>query len=135
MLPENAYELIDAFEKNAPDYADRTYALITDRGEINGFADKKEAVLQAVYKILNTERYRYPVYSGDYGVELSDLYGLDADYVGVEAQRRITEALTADGRITGVSDFDFAARGDKIRFSFTVNTVYGDLTAQKEIIF
>lgn len=35
--------------------------------------DGMEAVKQAVYKILQTERYKYVIYDWNYGVELEDL--------------------------------------------------------------
>ena len=37
--------------------------------------DKREALRQAVYLILNVERYAYPIYSRNYGSELVDLIG------------------------------------------------------------
>ena len=46
-----------------------------ERTRIAGTCDGLEAVRQTVYKILNTERYAYIIYSWDYGVELQDLYG------------------------------------------------------------
>ena len=60
--------------------------------------------MQAVYLILNVERYAFPIYSRDYGSELSDLIGTPRDYAISEIKRRITEALTQDDRITSVDD-------------------------------
>ena len=41
--------------------------------------DERDAVLQAVYLILNVERYAFPIYSRNYGSELSDLIGKPKD--------------------------------------------------------
>ena len=64
--------------------------------------DGIEAVKQAVYKILNTERYTYPIYSWNYGIELVDLFGQPIPWVYPELERRITEALVWDDRINTV---------------------------------
>ena len=72
----------------------------------NGKTDELDAVQQAVYKILNTERYNYPIYSWDYGIELRDLFGQPIPWVYPELERRITEALTWDDRINSVTDFE-----------------------------
>ena len=37
--------------------------------------DKLDAMKQVIYKILNTERYRYYIYSWNYGIELEELFG------------------------------------------------------------
>ena len=87
--------------------------------------DEQDAVLQAVYLILNVERYAFPIYSRDYGSELSDLIGTPRDYAMSEIKRRITEALTQDDRITGVDDWSFETSGRGVRAKFTVNTIYG----------
>ena len=75
---------------------------------IKGKTDYIEAVKQAVYKALNTERYDYPIYSWNYGVELKDLFGMSRDYAISELPRRITEALITDDRIISVDDFQFS---------------------------
>ena len=33
---------------------------------INGYTDDLDAIVQAIYLILSTERYRFPIYSWDY---------------------------------------------------------------------
>jgi hypothetical protein len=56
------------------------------------------------------------------------LYGSpDSEYVCAELERRISDALLADARIVGVSDFDFTVRkspgaGTVVHAMFTVTT-------------
>ena len=50
------------------------HRMIFDDGRISGECDGVEAVKQAIYNILNTERYQYIIYSWNYGVELKDLF-------------------------------------------------------------
>ena len=54
---------------------------------------------QAIYKILNTERYQYVMYSWNYGIETLDLYGEPVSWGCPELESRIREALMTDDRI------------------------------------
>lgn len=110
-----------------------TYRLDIDQHRVRGMTDEQEAVLQAVYLILNVERYAFPIYSRNYGSELSDLIGQPKDYAMSEIKRRITEALLQDDRITGVEDWIFEAWRNRLTARFTVRTIYGDVSAQKEV--
>lgn len=96
-----------------------------DSTMFRGKTDELEAVQQAVYKILNTERYTYPIYSWNYGIELVDLFGQPIPWVYPELERRITEALVWDDRINSVTDFEFENVKNEVHASFTVNTVFG----------
>ena len=110
-----------------------THKLDIDRERVRGMTDGRDAVLQAVYLILNVERYAYPIYSRNYGSELSDLIGKPKDYAMSEIKRRITEALMQDDRITSLSDWDFETGRKSVRVSFIVHTIYGDVEATKEV--
>lgn len=109
------------------------HRMIFDDGRISGECDGVEAVKQAIYNILNTERYQYIIYSWNYGVELKDLFGMPVDYVAAEAERRITEALMQDDRITAVDNFEFEEGRKKLSITFTVHTKYGDVQGEKEV--
>ena len=54
-------------------YTNQTYKLSDDK--IEGFMDGLEALKQAVYKILATEQYEYPVYDFTYGIAWKELIG------------------------------------------------------------
>lgn len=87
----------------------RTYKLHFDtNNNVVGMTDGLDAIKQAVYKILQTERYQYIIYSWDYGIELSELFGELIPFVYAELERRITEALLHDDRILEVTDFKFS---------------------------
>lgn len=116
------------------EYYDKTYKVLLDKNRVSGYAYDLEAVIQAIYFILNTERYKHPIYSWDYGVELLDLIGKPITYVKSEFKRRIEEALIQDDRINGCSDFIFELIDkNKLHVIFTVNTIYGLLTSQMEV--
>ena len=109
----------------------RTYKLSGDK--IQGYVDGLEALKQAIYKVLNTERYEYPIYSFNYGIELESLIGKDRTYVQIELKRRIRECLLRDERIENVDNFRFQAEGDQIKCTFDVYSIYGGLTATQEV--
>lgn len=96
--------------------------------------DELEAIQQVVFKILNTQRYIFPIYSWNYGIELDDLYGKPVIYVCAELENRITEALTYDERITNVRDFTFDTSKKRIiSVTFIIDTIFGELQALKEV--
>lgn len=111
----------------------RTYKVDFANGRISGFVDESEAMQQAIYKILQTERFDYLIYSWNYGVELKALFGKSYPVVESEVKRVIKEALIADSRITDVVDFK-VTRVDKrtVAVSFTALTIFGDMNIETE---
>lgn len=106
----------------------KTYRMDLDTIEVHGFTDEQEAMRQAIFKILQTERYQYSkVYSDNYGVELWELIGQPIPFVLAEIPRRIIEALTWDERITGADNFEFEVSKGKVHTTFTAYTIYGSL--------
>nr|DAO32772.1 MAG TPA: Protein of unknown function (DUF2634) [Caudoviricetes sp.] len=97
---------------------------------ILGFVDSQKAMEQAIYKIIRTERYKYIIYSWNYGIELEDLFGMPVEYCVVELERRISEALLQDNRITAVNGFEFdteSERGTVLIKKFVAETVFGEI--------
>ncbi len=111
-----------------------TYRMDLDGDSVRGFVDERDAVQQAVFRILNTERYQYIIYPWYYGMETLDLYGEPVTYVCPELERRITEALLVDSRIRDVTDFEFDL-GTKgvVHVTFTVHTIFGEIRAEKGV--
>lgn len=112
----------------------RTYKINMQSDTVRGYTDEIEAMKQAIYKILLTERFRYVMYSENYGIELSDLFGQPVSYVCPELERRITEALTWDDRIESVDNFEFdISQKGTVHAYFTAHTVFGDVRAEREV--
>ena len=110
-----------------------TYRMWPDALRITGTTDRQQAMIQAIWKILNTERYAYPIYSWTYGIELKDLYGHNMTYISPELERRIREALSPDDRITSVDNFSFSyPKRNSIYVQFTAHTIFGDMDIGKE---
>lgn len=109
----------------------RTYKIIDNT--ISGYIDDLEALQQAINNVLNTEKYDYPIYSFDYGIELENLLGKDLEYIKIELKRRIEECLLGDERIISVSDFSFNQDEDSLYCSFNVISIYGEISIDKEV--
>ena len=134
MIPSNTGFLEQDFElERQPTY---THKMNLETNIIRGYTDGQEAMEQAIYKILLTERFKYVMYSWNYGIELLDLFGMPISYVCPELERRITEALTWDDRIESVDNFEFdLSKKGVIHVSFTVHTIFGDVEAEREVNF
>lgn len=131
MIPNINDDLINDFEYE--ELPTRTFRLNIPSNTITGFTDELEAMKQAIFLILNVQRYEHIIYSWNYGIELEDLFGQPISFVLPELKRRITEALLQDTRITGVENFSFEIKKGKVHATFTVNTIYGDVEAEKVV--
>lgn len=109
----------------------RTYKL--SEKTIQGFTDELDALRQAINKLLNTEKYEYPIYSFNYGIEFESLLGKEPVYVKIEIKRRIKECLLQDERVQRVDNFRSLAMGDEMICTFDVHSIYGQITIKKEV--
>ncbi|QYN57671.1 DUF2634 domain-containing protein [Lactobacillus panisapium] len=105
-----------------------------ENGRIRSKIDEQDAMIQAVDKILRTERLVYPIYSDQYGNDLNDLIGKDMNYAKVEVERMLKEALLADDRVTAVKiDKIDQIDSDTLAVSGICTTVYGDINIDSEV--
>lgn len=96
--------------------------------------DGLEAVRQAVEIALDVERFRWTIYSANFGSELDELVGQDEALITAEIPRLVEGALSQDDRVVQVEDYVFTRTGpDSMHVSFTVRTVYGDLIEEMQI--
>lgn len=128
MLPE--INTINEINTNIPSY---TYNIDREINRISGFIDNKEAIIQSVYLILQTERYESMIYNWYYGTEFDSLIGKNRDYVISELQRRIKEAIIEDDRIIDVTDFNITFNKDYAEIRFTIISNIGDITLNWEV--
>lgn len=134
MIPSTTAYLEQDFE--IEEQPTHTYKMNLETHRIQGYTDGQEAMIQAIYKILQTERYQYIMYSWNYGIETLDLYGEPVSYVCPELERRITEALTWDDRIESVDNFEFdISKKGEVHVTFTAHTIFGDVEAEKVVNF
>ena len=111
-----------------------THRMDREKEYIKGKTDEIEAMKQAVYKILMTERYGSIIYSRNYGIELKDLFGQPASYVCPELERRITDALLWDKRIESVGNFEFdLSKKGVVSVRFNVRAVFGSFESERQV--
>lgn len=125
MIPKTQNDLDRGF--TASRKQDKTFYLDREQGKFLGMTEGLDAIKQSVYLLLNTQRYQYPIYSWNYGVELQDLIGQPKEYALPEIKRCITEALLQDDRITAVDNFAFEIHGKKVHVSFLIHTIFGNI--------
>lgn len=109
----------------------KTYKVSTCK--IEGYVDDLEALKQAIYKVIDTDQYEYPIYSFSYGIAWKELIGEEQPYVRAEMKRMIREALLRDDRIQEVDGFSFSFTGDTCQCSFNVFSIYGDIEIEMEV--
>ncbi|MFJ7916065.1 MULTISPECIES: DUF2634 domain-containing protein [unclassified Lysinibacillus] len=110
----------------------RTYKLDFERGRCVGFIDRREAMEQAIRKVLQTKRFAHLIYSDVYGFQ--NMIGEDRLFVREELPRRIKEALLQDERITSIEKFKLDFEKDEAFVSLTAITIYGDADVLREAI-
>jgi hypothetical protein len=118
----------------------RTYRFDFELKRIFGHIDGYGAVVQAIKKIFETERFAYPIYTANYGIELATLFGQDKKFVMAILEKRISQALFADDRITSIEDFSVEEltsldpyQRDALVVSCTVYTSEGTVNVREEI--
>lgn len=129
----NGFDGVPANEAEAVETSD-SYRMQIEKEHIKGTVTELDAVAQACYKALNTERYQWPIYSWDYGVELKDLFGKPVPYVFAVLPDRIKDCLEHDERVELVDSFEISHDGKgNVLCKFVVHTIYGDIDITREV--
>lgn len=112
--------------------ASKTYRVLN--GRVVGWIDNKQALRQAIEKLLHTERYMHEIYTDEYGIELQALIGENFDLVEAEIGRIIKEALLADDRIVSVEHIQ-ATKLDStsLLITFSVESIFGTLAFEEVV--
>lgn len=132
LLPTNSnIEKLSDFEP--VEQTSNTYRLFYQKNKLKGFTDEIDALKQAIYFILNIERYDYLIYNWNYGFEIKDLIGQEPKNILPEIQKRISDALIQDSRINEILNFSFSMLKSKVIVYFTVKSIFGDLQQELNI--
>lgn len=112
--------------------ASKTYRVLN--GRVVGWIDNKQALRQAIEKLLHTERYMYEIYTDEYGIEMQALIGENFDLVEAEIGRIIKEALLADDRVVSVENIQ-ATKLDStsLLITFSVASIFGTLAFEEVV--
>ena len=124
MIPDNNIPVGSAFPViTITERIDNTFK-INENGTVYGYIRGKEALRQWVVTCLSTERFKYPIYSWDFGLETEDLYGRDPFYVMAVLEYRIREALTVDNRIKRLYNYEARFDKKKVYIRFMLETIF-----------
>lgn len=106
------------FENNIP---------IMEKGDLK-IVEGNEAIKTWVYKTMKTERFRYLIYSWDFGSELDGLIGQSytPNLTKAESIRYIKEALLINPYIRNVSNVEVTFDRGKLYITAKLETIYGE---------
>lgn len=124
-----AEEIDDSEEQSLPSL---TYRV--ENGRIRSMVDGQDAIMQAIQKILMTERFVFVIYDEQYGHDINELIGKDMDYVYDDVERVIREALLADDRIDDVEILKKEIiEKNSLEVAITASTIYGEAVFNMEV--
>lgn len=88
-----------------------------------------EALRVWTWKALHTPRFRYDIYDENYGHDIETLIGKNFSYELMEAEikRFVTECLTRNEYITGITNFSMKKVNKRVSISFTEKTTFDDI--------
>ena len=97
-------------------YIPREYGIDFETGQLSGkMVEGYDALLVWAWLALRTPRYRYYIYSEDYGQEYENLVGksYSEELTDSELERMTEECLTENPYITGIENFFMHKAGRK----------------------
>ena len=106
----------------------KEYGVDFSTGKLTGkIVEGIEALKVWAWNCIKTERYRYPIYSWQYGTEYEQYIGqtVSDEYLQNDCYTETQEALMVNPYITGIDGFNAEINDDKLHISFTLNTVLG----------
>ena len=100
---------------------------------LRGRGDNYEAVRQAVEVIVNVERFKWQIYTPNFGTDYDGLLGTEPGYAASELRRRLEDAFLPDNRLLGIKDYTYTFEDTSLSAAFTVLTVFGDVPGSMEV--
>ena len=105
----------------------KSFRIDFNQNRLSGMVSGKDFILQSAAAILSTERFRYAIYSDNYGNELLTKLQQGEEISKEQAKRFVEEALSVDQRILSVENFSFSHQGDSVSLSMTLCTDEGKI--------
>lgn len=110
-------------------YIPHEYGIDFNTGQLSGkIVEGYEALLVWTWLALQTSRYKYYIYSDDYGQEYETLIGsaYSSELTESELERMTEECLLINPYITGIENFTCKKTEEKVTVSFSLITIFGD---------
>ena len=108
----------------------KEYEIDLSTGQLTGkIVEGVDAIKVWIYNALRTARYRYNIFSWDYGSELEELIGhsYSQEYLNVEAKRMVEDCILINENIISITGFSISLVNDKMNADFTANTLLGEV--------
>lgn len=109
----------------------KEYEIDYNTGQLTGrIVEGKEAVMAWVWMALKTQRYRYYIYSWDYGQEIETLIGqgYSKEYTKAELEAMTEACLLVNPYIEGINNFEAEFQDSKLTASFSLTTQFGEVS-------
>ena len=115
-VPDLATEVAWDFEKDIPIIEKNEYKYVTG----------DEAIKVWIYKTIKIARYRYEIFTSDYGTEIDTLVGqkYTKGYTESQAMKYIKDALNINEYITNINIIKASFIGDTLTAHINVDTIY-----------
>lgn len=136
ILPTFMTETADASAVTNTLPVPREYGVDFSTGKLTGeIVEGIDAVKVWIWNCLKTERYRFPIYSWQYGVEFEQYIGttLSDEYIQNDCRAEIEDALKVNPYITGISDFTAEMDGTHLNITFTADTTLGSTEVTADV--
>lgn len=131
MLPQSSIDLSQGVVFQ--DQPSLTWIADPVTNRLRGRGDNYEAVRQAVEVIVSVERFKWQIYTPNFGTDYDGLLGTDPGYAASELQRRLEDAFLPDNRILGIKDYAYTFEDASLTVTFTAATVFGDVPGSMEV--
>lgn len=123
-------QLTEAQEATGVQEIPREYGIDFETGQLTDtIVEGLEAIKVWIWNCLHTERFRYAIYSWQYGAEYEQYIGqvVTDEYLQSDCQSETEDALMVNPYITGLSDFSAKLEDTTLHISFVVETSLGEM--------
>ncbi len=132
LIPQSDQSLLEVDMKNNR-MPSKTFYIDFESKKILGIIDDKKAIEQSILLALSTSRFKYLIFSWNYGEEINHLIGKPKDLARVEIPRLLHECLLVDDRISSIENIVITDIEEGLHVSFTAVTVHGDIPIESEV--
>lgn len=106
-----------------------TYYIDSNTGRITSMVNNADALVQSIYKALDTEKYGYDIYGWTYGLDMDPFVGQDLDYIQTNLPKYIEDCLLQDDRIISINNFNIQQQDiDSCLITFDIDSTEGYIT-------
>ena len=114
----------------------REYGIDFATGQLTGkIVEGKEAIKIWIWNCLQTQRFRYPIYSWDYGADMEQYIGraVSKEFLQTDCENEIRSALLVNPYISDITDFEVDRKDDQMFVSFRVVTKFGEVEVDQGV--